>query len=63
MLVILEQYRRKGYAAALVGFGVNRRLKQGLVPFSNVFPDNYASIEMHKKMGFTISEDKVWWLF
>ena len=63
MLVILEQYRRKGYAAALVGFGVNRRLKQGLIPFSNVFPDNYASIEMHKKMGFTISEDKVWWLF
>jgi len=63
MLVILEQYRRRGYAAGLVGYGVNKRIEQGLIPFTNVFPDNHASIEMHKKLGFTISKDKVWWLF
>ncbi|MCL2853494.1 MAG: GNAT family N-acetyltransferase [Defluviitaleaceae bacterium] len=63
MLVILDQHRRKGYAASLVGFGVNRLLEHGLTPFSCVGVDNLASIEMHKKLGFTISSDSVWWLF
>ena len=63
MLVILENHRRKGYAASLVGFGINRQLELNLTPFSNIGVENHASIEMHKKLGFTISSDSVWWLF
>ena len=63
MLVILEQFRRMGYAASLVGYGVNRQLERKLTPFSYIGVDNYASIEMHKKLGFTVSADRVWWVF
>ena len=63
MLVILEPYRRMGYAASLVGFGVNRQLERKLTPFSCIGVDNAASIEMHKKLGFTVSSERVWWIF
>ena len=63
MLVVLEPFRRRGYAASLVGFGVNLQLERKLTPFSCVGVDNLASIEMHKKLGFTVSADRVWWVF
>ncbi|MCL2617112.1 MAG: GNAT family N-acetyltransferase [Defluviitaleaceae bacterium] len=63
MLVVLPKYRRQGHAASITAHGINRRLNQGLPPFSYVHVTNYPSLEMHKKLGFTISEKSVWWLF
>ena len=63
MLVIFEKHRRKGYASSLVGFGVNRLLERGLIPFSNIHTHNKESVKMHEKLGFTVSSDRVWWLF
>lgn len=63
MLEVLPEYRRRGVAAALGTFLVNRRLKEGRVPFSQIILGNGPSYALHEKLGFSISRDNVCWLF
>lgn len=62
MLEVLPQFRRTGIAMTLESFLVNKLLSQGRVPFSQIVLGNTASIELHKKLGFTISEKTLSWL-
>lgn len=63
LLEVFPQYRRLGYASILEGYMVNHMLEKGLVPFGQIVSNNEKSMALHKKLGFEISEDKLYWLF
>lgn len=63
MLEVLPEYRRKGIAAALETFQVNRILAKGAVPFAQIELDNSVSFALHRRLGFAISEESLFWLF
>lgn len=63
MLEVLPEYRRHGIAAALSTFQVNRLLSQGRVPYSQIEPGNAASFALHRRLGFEISQESIFWLF
>lgn len=62
MLEVLPEYRRQGIAYALEAFIVNRQLANGNVPFSQIIDGNAASLSLHRKLHFSISENQVCWL-
>jgi len=63
LLEIFPEYRRLGYGTALESFLVNQMLEKGQVPFGLIEVNNKNSIDLQNKLGFKISEDKVYWLF
>lgn len=63
MLHVFEEHRRQGHARALVALIVNKSLALGILPFGQVAADNHASLALQKKMGLTLSEKTVSWLF
>ena len=56
IMKVLEKFRGKGLATALEGSMINVMLDKGEIPFSQIEFDNGASIGLHKKLGFEISE-------
>lgn len=62
LLEIFPDYRQKGYGAELLSFIVNTMLSKGLVPFGQIEYNNANSIALHKKLGFEVSDDKLYWL-
>lgn len=63
LLEIFPEYRRMGHGKTLESYIVNRMLKKDLVPFGQILSNNENSITLHRKLGFEISEDKLYWLF
>jgi len=63
LLEVFPAYRRLGYGETLEFYMVNHMLEQGRVPFGHIEIDNDKSIALQKKLGFTLSEDKLYWLF
>ncbi len=63
ILEIFPEYRNKGYGTLLEGFMINLYLKKGFIPFGQVKIDNYKSLNLQKKMGMEISEEKIYWIF
>lgn len=62
MLEVLPAYRRQGAAAALMAAMVNFCLERGYVPFSQIFAGNEASLKLHRKMGFSIAPQPMYWV-
>ena len=63
LLEVLPRYRRKGIAATLATAQTNRLLARGRVPFSQIEPGNAASFALHRRLGFEVSEESLYWLF
>lgn len=63
ILRVFEKFRRRGFAEVLEGHVVNIVLERGEIPFTQVDPDNEASIRLQKKLGFEISKEMLYWLF
>ena len=63
ILEILPDYRRCGYGTELTKFMINLFLSQNRIPFSQIEPDNEASMRLHSSLGFTIDTRCVYWLF
>jgi len=63
LLEIFPEYRRLGYGSALECHMVNKMLEKGLVPYAQIEEANNKSIAMQKKLGFSISEEKLYWMF
>lgn len=63
LLEVFPQYRQRGYGRALESFIINHMLDNGLVPYAQIEVDNENSISLHEKLGFTISEDRLYWMF
>lgn len=49
---VLEEYRRRGFAAAVTAAMVKRLLEQGELPFVHIEEDNYKSMNLALKAGF-----------
>lgn len=62
MLEILPQYRRRGLGEKLEAYKTNEHVKAGFVPFGQIVTGNTPSLELQKKLGYTISEDTIAWL-
>lgn len=62
MLEVLPEFRRKGIALALETFLSNRLLAEGKVPFAQIIEGNDASLRLHRRLGFGISESTLCWL-
>lgn len=63
MLEILPAYRRRGIGEALAIQATNRHLRQGFTPFSQIKAGNLASLALQKKLGYTVSDELVSWIF
>ncbi|MCL2376176.1 MAG: GNAT family N-acetyltransferase [Defluviitaleaceae bacterium] len=63
MLKVFDQHLKKGYGTALTSYAINHQLAQDIIPFEQVGVNNKASLAIAQKLGFSISTDKVYWLF
>lgn len=62
MLEVLPQFRRRGLGEKLEAYKTNQHIKAGYVPFGQIVAGNTPSLELQKKLGYTISEDTIAWL-
>lgn len=62
MLEVLPPYRRRGVALALMSAMANHCLERGWVPFSQIFDGNTASLELHRRLGWTLCPEKLYWV-
>lgn len=62
LLVTLPDYRRRGVGQFLLECMTKEMLNQGRIPFSQIDRTNEASLNLHKKIGFQISQQSVYWL-
>ena len=62
LLEIFPDYRNKGLATVLESFMINRTLKNGYIPYCNVFSDNAESIGLQEKLGLYPAKKNIWWL-
>lgn len=63
LLEVFPQYRKRGYGRALESYIINQMIDEGMVPYAQIEVDNDKSISLHEKLGFSISEDRVYWMF
>lgn len=63
ILEILPQYRRLGYGAMLESYMVNQMLEKNLIPFTQIEISNKKSLALQNKLGFSISKDRLVWIF
>ena len=63
ILEVFPAHRRNGFAFELEAYMVNLILENGQIPFAQVTVGNEASMRLHKKLGFDISVDEVYWMF
>jgi tRNA (guanine37-N1)-methyltransferase len=62
LLEVLPENRRQGLARTLESFLIDRELREGNLPYCQVFRDNAASLALQKKLGLQLAEGLVIWL-
>lgn len=62
MLEVLPRFRRRGIARMLETFQINRVLSAGAVPYAQIKAGNEASVALHRKLGFCLSDASICWL-
>ena len=63
LLEVFPDCRRQGYGAELESFMIGRMLERGLLPYCQVEADNEKSLALQRKLGLTVSREKVYWVF
>ncbi|MGN0166458.1 MAG: GNAT family N-acetyltransferase [Acetatifactor sp.] len=63
LLEVFPDCRRQGYGAELESFMISRMLERGLLPYCQVEVDNEKSLALQRKLGMTMSREKVYWVF
>lgn len=63
MLEVLPRFRRRGIAVGLEVYLANRMLAQGFTPFGQILIHNDASLRLHEKLHFEISQNILSWMF
>lgn len=63
LLEVFPDCRRQGYGAELESFMISRMLERGLLPYCQVETDNEKSLALQRKLGMTVSREKVYWVF
>ena len=63
MLEVLPAYRRRGVGEALLRGAVRLALERGQYACGQVFTDNQASLALQRKVGMSVSRERLFWLF
>ncbi|OUN09836.1 GNAT family N-acetyltransferase [Flavonifractor sp. An91] len=63
MLEVLPEYRRRGIGEALLLAMTASCLERGIYPYGQVWADNAPSLALQRKVGMTLSEELLFWLF
>lgn len=63
LLYIFPKFRRRGFGEALEKFCIAKTIEKGFVPFGQVEKNNLPSLNLQKKLGFTISERCIYWMW
>ena len=62
MLYVFPEFRKKGFATKMQIYMTNLMLDMGLTPFNQVEIYNTNSRNLQEKLGFEMSEEKVYWI-
>jgi ribosomal protein S18 acetylase RimI-like enzyme len=62
MLEVLPEYRRQGVALSLETYITNQTLSKKFTPFGQIAAGNRASLELQKKLNFSVSAKTLCWL-
>ena len=63
MLFVFPEFRRLGVAYALEAELINRLLDTGHIPYCHIISDNSPSLALQRKLGYTVSDKMVYWLY
>lgn len=63
MLYVFPGYRRMGFAAELQKHLIRATMERGYIPFGQVEKDNIASLSLQKKLGMTLSDNLIVWMW
>ena len=63
LLEVFPEYRRKKYGSELESWLIAHMQKQGLIPFCQIEVSNGNSLGLQRKLGLSVSEEKVYWMF
>lgn len=63
MLFVFPEHRNKGYAEAMEKYMFAKKIKEGFIPFGQVILGNDASFSLQKKMGLTMSDNIITWMW
>ncbi len=63
LLYVLPAFRRQGYALALERIAIEKTMEEGFIPFGQVEKSNQASLALQKKLGMTISDRLICWMW
>lgn len=63
LLEVLPEYRRMGIGAELESYLINQVLSKRETPYAHIIYGNDKSLSLQKKLGFTLSNSPVYWLF
>ena len=63
MLEVLPAYRRRGVGEALLRGAVRLALERGQYAFGQVLIDNAPSLALQQKVGMSVSDEILYWLF
>lgn len=61
LLEILPEYRRRGLGEALERYVTRVHLSRGWTPFAQIESTNLPSQALHRKLGFEISDECLYW--
>ena len=62
LLVVKEEFRRRGFGEIMEKFLINSLLEQGLTPYCQIIEGNTASLSLQRKIGLDISENMLYWM-
>ena len=63
LLYVFPKFRRRGFGEALEKFCIAKTIENGFVPFGQVEKDNFASLALQRKLGFTVSGKRIFWMW
>ena len=63
LLHVFPEFRHRGYGAALQRRLIARTMEAGFIPFGQVAKDNHASMCLQKKLGMTVSDHRILWMW
>ena len=63
LLYIFPEFRRRGFGEALEKIYIAETLKKGFIPFGQVEKDNQPSLDLQKKIGMTVSDRLICWMW
>ena len=62
LLVVKEEFRRRGLGEIMEKFLINSLLERGKTPYCQVVEGNTASLNLQRKLGLDISENMLYWM-